>query len=472
MEVRTDDDVLVAAVRRGDDRAFEQLYGRYQRRIAAYVYGMVNDYGRAEDLTQEIFVSALRRMRATERPIAFKPWIYEIARNACIDQFRRSRRTEEVSFDAEEAAGALELAHLAGGTSPDAAIHAKQQLDDLCGAFGGLSDSHHEILVMRELEGLSYREIGERLGLSRPSVESTLFRARKRLTEEYDELVSGERCRRVTELLAQGRRALGAREEKRLARHVAHCQPCRRQAYAAGVDTTTLTNVPRRSIARVAAFLPLPAFLRLRGASDTTHWSNTLATLAEPAAGWTKAVAAALLIAGGAGVAGHSDRPAPVEPSAPVVAAPAAVERPADLRGESARPSLRPAAFPAAAAASTSPSALLNKVRVRAPRTSVAEPIVPAAPPRTPSADPLAVTPAPSAKELPPSGGEPVTVLPSVRAVGDPPSPDSSDPAVPVINPPTTVGQTVEQSSSAVTKADGNAGQAYNSATAALGFGE
>ena len=96
------DAVLVAAVRRGDDRAFEQLYSRYQRRISGYVLGMVKDHGRAEDITQEVFVSALRRMRETERPIAFKPWIYEIAKNACIDQFRRSRRAEEVSYDAED----------------------------------------------------------------------------------------------------------------------------------------------------------------------------------------------------------------------------------------------------------------------------------------------------------------------------------------------------------------------------------
>src|ERR1044071_7532353 len=84
------DHTLVAAVRRGDDRAFEVLYQRYLRRIHAYVYGMVKDHQRAEDVTQEVFVSALRRMRATERPIAFKPWVYEIAKNACIDAFRRS----------------------------------------------------------------------------------------------------------------------------------------------------------------------------------------------------------------------------------------------------------------------------------------------------------------------------------------------------------------------------------------------
>src|SRR6476659_3051793 len=89
------DNQLVAAVRAGDDRAFERLYERYHRRIAAYIYGMVNDYARAEDITQDVFMSALRRMRETERSIAFKPWIYEIAKNACIDQFRRSKRAEE-----------------------------------------------------------------------------------------------------------------------------------------------------------------------------------------------------------------------------------------------------------------------------------------------------------------------------------------------------------------------------------------
>src|SRR5215212_7129105 len=169
------DSDLVAGVRRGDDRAFEQLYSRYQRRISAYVFGMVKDHGRAEDITQEVFMSALRRMRETQRPIAFKPWVYEIAKNACIDAFRRSRRAEEVSFDADEGAGAAETARLASSdASPDDAIDAKQQLSHLCGAFGALSDTHHEILVLREFEGLSYSEIGDRMGLSRPGVESTL----------------------------------------------------------------------------------------------------------------------------------------------------------------------------------------------------------------------------------------------------------------------------------------------------------
>src|SRR4051812_5460266 len=286
------DHELVEAVRSGDDRAFERLYHRYHRRIASYIYGMVHDYGRAEDLTQDVFMSALRRMRETDRAIAFKPWIYEIAKNACIDAFRRSRRAEEVSYDAEEGLGAADHRRLVTtGPTPDVAVDTKMSLDHLRGAFGGLSEAHHQILVMRELEGLSYREIGEKLGMTRPSVESTLFRARRRLTEEYEELVTGQRCLRVQALISQaGDGALGTRDQRRLTRHISHCQPCRRHARAAGLDVAVMARKPVRS--RVAALLPLPAFLRRRwgaesegvGSLASTHLANwsAAAAYAEP----------------------------------------------------------------------------------------------------------------------------------------------------------------------------------------------
>src|SRR5215217_6174307 len=301
----TSDQKLVAAVRRGDERAFEALYQRYRRRIHAYVFGMVKDHQRAEDVTQEVFVSALRRMRATERPIAFKPWVYEIAKNACIDQFRRSKRAEEVSYNAEDGLAPSDYGRLVSNEPvPEQALDCKQQLDHLCGAFGGLSDAHHEILVLRELEGLSYREIGERMGLSRPAVESTLFRARRRLTEEYDELASGQRCTRIQGIIAgAGSGRLGARDTRRLARHVAHCQPCRRQALAAGVvDPAAVQRRPlrERAIEKVAGLFPFPLFLRGRDS-----WLANLPFFSDQAsAGGSKAAALAVIaIAGlGAGV--------------------------------------------------------------------------------------------------------------------------------------------------------------------------
>jgi RNA polymerase sigma factor (sigma-70 family) len=312
VEAGPTDHQLVAAVRRGDDRAFEGLYRRYNRRIQAYVFGMCKDHARAEDITQEIFVSALRRMRETERPIAFKPWIYEIAKNACIDQHRRARRAEEVSLQADDGLAPADYGRLVNADpTPDVAVTVKQDLDNLCGAFGGLSETHHAILVMRELEGLSYREIGERLGMSRPAVESTLFRARRRLTEEYGELVSGERCLRIQGIIASAARgSLGARDTTRLSRHVAHCQPCRREAVAAGLDAAVLRKPLRtRVAAKVAAWLPFPLLGRRfgRGADDaatgvSSGWVAHMPMISDQlGAGWAKAVAAAVVLLAGVG---------------------------------------------------------------------------------------------------------------------------------------------------------------------------
>jgi RNA polymerase sigma factor (sigma-70 family) len=321
---------LVAAVRRGSDAAFEELYSRYCHRIRAYVRNMVGDHGRAEDITQEIFIAALRRMRETERPIAFKPWIYEIAKNASIDSFRRTRRAQEVSLDADEGLSPADRGRLTVVTTPDSALDSKQALDDLRGAFGGLSHSHHEILVLREFEGRSYNDIGERLGMSRPVVESTLFRARRRLAEEYDELASGRRCAFVREMVDSGPHySLGLRDRRRIGRHLAHCQPCRGYARIGGFDEAILA-MPRVS-SKIAALLPLPLLRARWGGFDdagphrarpsllawrsvhTLARSSDVLVVAAPSAGRGVATAAAIVLAGvGGGIVTLSS-----EPSAP-----------------------------------------------------------------------------------------------------------------------------------------------------------
>jgi RNA polymerase sigma factor (sigma-70 family) len=332
------DHALVAAVRRGDDGAFETLFERYGRRITAFAYGMVGDWARAEDVAQDVFISALRRMRETERPIAFKPWIYEIAKNACIDQFRRTRRAEEISYDADERMAPADLGRLADtGPVPEVAAENKQQLDDLVGAFGGLSRSHHDILVLRELEGLTYHQIGERMGLSRPSVESTLFRARRRLGEEYDDLTTGRRCERVRSTIAAlGDEPLGVRDRGRVSRHLAHCQPCRRHAVRAGVPAELFERPSTRT--RVAALLPFPFLLRHHtgsgssgahagGAATSSHLPAiaNVAASGDPAGLWSKAAAAGLtiMVAAGASVATHAIiGSAPAQRGAPTTGAP------------------------------------------------------------------------------------------------------------------------------------------------------
>jgi RNA polymerase sigma factor (sigma-70 family) len=365
----TDDLDLVAAVRAGDDRAFEVLFLRYQPRIAAYVGGMVRDHGRAEDITQEVFMSALRRLRADdEREILFRPWIYEIAKNKCIDAYRRGRNMDEVSLDAHDESGVAEHGRLAEPrATPDAAVEGKLAFDNLRGAFGGLSPVHHDILVMREFEGLSYREIGERLGMTRPAVESTLFRARKRLGEEYDELVSGKRCLRVQRIVEEGVvRVAGVRDQRRVARHLAHCQPCRRHAHRTGVDLDLLRPVPSRA-ARVAALLPLPAFVRRRwgGGEDAAPFLSVqasrpaaqmtahLAGTVDPgtASGWAKLAATAATVAL-AGVGGATiEHRATVRPAAAGAASGPAAEQARSKGPDRPRRVVMGARLPAQAAA-------------------------------------------------------------------------------------------------------------------------
>jgi RNA polymerase sigma factor (sigma-70 family) len=247
--------LLVEAARGGDERAFGELYERYGRRIFAYVRSIVRDHGRAEDIVQDVFVSALRRMRSSDRAISFKPWIYEIAKNACIDELRRAQRTREVSI--EQGSGE-QLA--SAEPSPDTSFERGQQLAILNGAFRGLSERQHTVMVLRELEGLSYAEIAARTGMTVPMVESTLLRARRRLSQEYDEIATGRRCQHVHVVVDTGGQAavdaLGLRERRRFARHVAHCQPCARYVHLAGVSAPE-TGLPAVA-KKIAGLLPFP----------------------------------------------------------------------------------------------------------------------------------------------------------------------------------------------------------------------
>ncbi len=289
-----DDDELVARLRSGDDRAFEILFERYQGRITAYVRGMVRDHGRAEDLTQEIFFNALRRMRDTDRPIAFRPWIYEIAKNACIDAHRRSRRTQEVSYDNDEALGAADHGRLVNPRAVTDVAEARESLESLQGALGAMSESHVDVIVLRELEGRSYAEIGEQLGMSRAAVESTLFRARKRLEAEYNDLVSGERCRQVQaafDTMHGGRPRL--RDRRQISRHLAWCQACRHQARLAGLDIEVAPRVPLRK--KVGGLFPVPAFIREWLARGVLP--GQIAGMGDPLFEWGRAAVAAVVVA-------------------------------------------------------------------------------------------------------------------------------------------------------------------------------
>ena len=187
-----DDRRLVEAVRGGDDHGFELLFQRYRAPVGAYVASLVHDHGYSEDITQDVFLSALRSLRASDRPIVFKPWIYEIARNACIDRHRRARRGEEVAAGTDRQLDAPAARVVAARAEPEDVVESRVRFEGLCRALLELPVLDRKLIVMRELEGRTYREIVERSGLTTPAVESALFRARRRLFE-HASAVMGER---------------------------------------------------------------------------------------------------------------------------------------------------------------------------------------------------------------------------------------------------------------------------------------
>ena len=168
----------------------------------------------------------------------------------------------------------------------------REDFKNLREAFGGLPPSQSEVLVMRELEGLSYDQIAARMGITRASVESMLFRARQGLRDEYGQIATGERCLRMRPVMARMAEGMrGLRDRRALARHVRGCQSCRRDAFAMGLAGSAL-EAPvkglRGGLSRVAALLPLPWLIHRRGdepasASSAGAGGRTFASQAQTA---------------------------------------------------------------------------------------------------------------------------------------------------------------------------------------------
>jgi len=310
-----DDGALVGQVRLGRDDAFEELYRRHHAHVTGIVTRMLRDSARSEDVVQDAFISALRRLRETDSDIKFRAWISEIARNATIDQFRRSGRAREISIDADQALAPVDALRLAGGPSPEVSAIGRERFGHFRGALDELSDTHQRVIVLRELEGHSYREIGELMHLTPSGVESTLFRARRRLEQEYEQLDSGVRCVATEAAIERLGRGEGLRRDRRkLDRHAARCSTCRRHARERGIEPM----LPGNGLgAKVAALLPFPALAghRRGGLGDQlrsflmagSQSGRALAPAAGPA--WEQGapvIAKTLAVIAAATVIGHS----------------------------------------------------------------------------------------------------------------------------------------------------------------------
>lgn len=170
---------LVARARAGDQQAFEQLVLDNQNRIYSLAVRLTGDREEAFDLAQDAFVKAWQGLPAFQGESSFATWLYRLATNVCIDHLRRQKRRRqvesEVSLDDEES-GWTEPADWR--QDPQRQLERSEQGRALARGLEALPAQQREILVLRELSGLSYQEISQKLGLDMGTVKSRIARAR------------------------------------------------------------------------------------------------------------------------------------------------------------------------------------------------------------------------------------------------------------------------------------------------------
>src|SRR3954453_16139248 len=167
------DEKLIAMVRRGREDAFDVLVDRYRPRLLAFCRNMMRSSEDAEDVLQEVFVNAYRAIRADDRPIAAKAWLYRIARNRCLNELRRNTAAGVESMDVFET------------TDPTAieAVERREHIKEIVVDVKRLPEQQRAALILREMEGLAYQQIADVLDTTVPSVKSLLVRARMGLAE-------------------------------------------------------------------------------------------------------------------------------------------------------------------------------------------------------------------------------------------------------------------------------------------------
>lgn len=172
---------VIRSVLDGNVNDFEKLVTAYEKNVYNLALRMVGDPDDAADITQETFIKAYRALGSFRGDSKFSSWIYRIASNVCLDFLRsRSRRAQvPLSFENEDEEGEIELPDMS--QNPEKVLMKKLSMEAVRRGMEKLPPKQRQILVLRELCGLSYAELAQTLSVEEGTVKSRIFRARKRL---------------------------------------------------------------------------------------------------------------------------------------------------------------------------------------------------------------------------------------------------------------------------------------------------
>ncbi len=189
MSQGSDDSALLSRAREGDRDAYRLLVEHYQKRVYNLAYSLVKNREDAADVAQDAFVKAYQSLAHFKGEASFYTWIYRITNNLAIDLLRRRRPGE--SFDAEprpleelaEAPAGVGVLGTRLGTNPQRSALRRELAQKMEEALEQLPEKHRAILLLREVEGLSYEELAEALDIPKGTVMSRLFHARTKMQE-------------------------------------------------------------------------------------------------------------------------------------------------------------------------------------------------------------------------------------------------------------------------------------------------
>ena len=210
------DEQLVALFRAGSEDAFGVIHDRYRQRLFAYVRQMLSAHSRqdAEDVLQDVFVRAFVALRADERDVTVRAWLYRVAHNRCIDHLRRPTPPPADIYDVSRTP-----LH-----DPLEDAQRREDLRRLVHDVGRLPEQQRSALLMREIDGMSYADLAAALGVTVPAVKSLLVRARIGLVEAAE--ARNTDCQVIrTDLMASYDR--GVKASGRARKHMRECTGCR-----------------------------------------------------------------------------------------------------------------------------------------------------------------------------------------------------------------------------------------------------
>ena len=173
---------LIRRVQAGETEAFEDLVRAHEKTVYNLALRMTGDAQDAEDMAQEAFLKAYRSLGDFRGESKFSVWLYRIVSNVCLDFLRRRSRRPSVSLTTEDEEGEEQQWDVPDERlSPERLLEQKLTREAVQAGLRELPEEQREILLLREIRGLSYEEIGEILSLEPGTVKSRIFRARKRL---------------------------------------------------------------------------------------------------------------------------------------------------------------------------------------------------------------------------------------------------------------------------------------------------